>query len=350
MRRLIYLAPLAALLMGCVPVFQSSPLYLAKEYQLLYQESTERWLYFFGGPQSVRLDGRQLQLTPGTGESSQAVPGSLLVNGQPLWREVLPAEHPLAETARTLFGTHLVVSSKARLDSSWLYENRWYQLTGPLAANSGMLADPVPKLPSFAQDNQSGQVVLNQILARRSSRPVIIFVLHKPPLPAVDLSPAPTQYTDTALEVQYGLNRKMASLPVPSQLSWTVLRAGVQSGYSERIPMAYLATSPAAIKQVWKLATGNQLPIPPLPNLRGGAFAAFFWGLKPSGGYAVRMVSAHLANNTLTVRVQLTSPSPGTIVTQALTSPYLLLRGGGSPERVVFVDTQGTILAATSRR
>lgn len=73
---------------------------------------------------------------------------------------------------------------------------------------------------------------------------------------------------------------------------------------------------------------------------------AFFWGQKPTGGYGVQYVSSQLSGSTLRVTLRLVSPAPGAILTQALTSPFVLLEVPGRFSRVEFVDANGRLLAS----
>ncbi len=60
---------------------------------------------------------------------------------------------------------------------------------------------------------------------------------------------------------------------------------------------------------------------------------AIFAGERPSGGYRLEITGARYENKELDVRYLLRTPKPGSMVTQALTSPYtviLLERAGTS--------------------
>ncbi|RTI23920.1 protease complex subunit PrcB family protein, partial [Thermus scotoductus] len=82
----------------------------------------------------------------------------------------------------------------------------------------------------------------------------------------------------------------------------------------------------------------------PSVDFRTRSVAAFFWGLKPTGGYGLEVVGITYAGGTARVILNLQSPRPGAIVTQALTSPYVLLELE-RVNRVVFTDPSGRVLA-----
>ncbi len=79
-------------------------------------------------------------------------------------------------------------------------------------------------------------------------------------------------------------------------------------------------------------------------DFRNKSVAAFFWGLKPTGGYSLGVAGVTYAGDAARVVLTLTSPRPGAIVTQALTSPYVVLELN-RVRRVVFTDPSGRTLA-----
>ncbi len=48
-------------------------------------------------------------------------------------------------------------------------------------------------------------------------------------------------------------------------------------------------------------------------------------GQKPTGGYSVTLDSSEIRSGTLELRVRVTEPAPGTMVTQALTTPCAVI-------------------------
>ncbi|WP_299430154.1 protease complex subunit PrcB family protein, partial [uncultured Meiothermus sp.] len=59
-----------------------------------------------------------------------------------------------------------------------------------------------------------------------------------------------------------------------------------------------------------------------------------------------QLLSTQLSGNTLRVTLRLNSPAPGAILTQALTSPFLMLEVPGRFTRVEFVDSSGRVLVS----
>ena len=133
---------------------------------------------------------------------------------------------------------------------------------------------------------------------------------------------------------------------MPPAPIFRVLGQGTQAAYQEEAPLALLANDPTSFNRLWALAVGNQLPRPAAPavDFRNRSVAAFFWGLKPTGGYGLKVVGVTYAGETARVVLSLSAPKPGAITNQALTSPYVVLELQ-KVRRVVFADTSGKVLA-----
>lgn len=337
------------LLLGCEITLEGG--YRVGEAQLLFPEATERWTYFYGEPREVQLGEKPLQLTEPKGESLWAVPGALFVNGLPLYRETGPALAPVGETVRGAFGGRLLVRAKTDLASVWLYDGvGWAKLAENLArGQEAVLLQPgTYTTPSFAQllDRET-QVLLREILARRGGRQVVVYELKEPVLKPLPLKPTPLSYRAQALGVQYGIGVELL-LPPPSP-SYRILDKGTMSGYTEQTPMAILALGPNRFAEGWNLVVGSRIPRPAAPQVdfRSRAVAFFFWGLKPTGGYSLDVVGVSRVGETARVVLNLTAPRPGAIVTQALTSPYLVLELD-RVRKVAFTDPSGRVLAEDS--
>ena len=351
--KLVFVA-LTLVLVACVPIVEQyqGPQYSVSEIELLTADASERWVYFYGDPQTVILDGTSLELEPPPGQSHVwAVPGALWVSEQPVFREVLPA---LRLPARTISGfpfSNYYVETRTDLLGAWIYDGSWYRLTGPLAAGSKIKAEPrreAPRLENLTAEET--EVILREILARNPERPAVLYQLSEPVFPEYRLSPRPLRYRKASLAVQYGVEQEFVldfSRPDSPEFSWKVIARGAMSAYKDPAPYALLATSERSFEQyVWPLARGNRLPRPAPPEIDFDrqSVAAFFWGLKHSGGYSIDVAGVDLNGDVLEVRLVLKRPAPGMIVTQALTSPYVLIAVEGKPRLARFYDQNGNLL------
>ncbi|WP_038047636.1 protease complex subunit PrcB family protein [Thermus caliditerrae] len=342
-----WLFPLLLLpLLAACEVLEGSG-YRVAEAQLLFPEATERWTYFYGEPREVQLGKTTLRLEKAAGESLWAVPGALWVDGNPVLREVGPALRPLAEAVRGVQGSLVEVRTQTNLRATWLYDGvGWVKLTGSLKEGERRaLVQPTGYLTPdlYAFTGPETQVLLREILARRGGKQVALFELSEPVLKPLALDPIPDGYRVGALLVQYGLRVEVVTPPPPP---YRILDQGANAAYQETEAKAYLANNPTRFAEVWNLVVANRIPRPPAPSVdfRNKSVAAFFWGLKPTGGYSLSVVGVTYAAGTARVVLNLQSPRPGAIVTQALTSPYVLLELE-RVSRVVFADPSGRVLA-----
>ncbi len=336
-------------LAGCIPQPGESA-YQVSEIQLLFPENTERWTYFYGEPQAVRLGERSLALTRGPSASPLAVADALLVDGEALYREINPAQPRAAQTTRTFPGLQFVVRTSRNVQSVWLFDGSWSRLGNVFASNAAQVVENRPGAPRLAPLSEAeNEAVLREILGRRGGRPVVVYEI-EPPLVPNRYEPAPNQSRVAALAVQYGLETELTLMPPTPNPTPRILQQGGQSAYTAQNPAAYLASNTTQLVTLWRLATGNQIPQPATPavDFNLSRVVAFFWGQKPTGGYSVQYVSSQLSDNTLRVTLRLLSPAPGAILTQALTSPFVLLEVPGRFMRVEFVDPSGRVLASAA--
>jgi len=95
----------------------------------------------------------------------------------------------------------------------------------------------------------------------------------------------------------------------------------------------------------------NEAPPPPELDTASDVAVGVFQGIKPTGGYSVAVSSVRARGNAVEVAVRLTEPSPGSMVTQAFTSPYQLVRisrsdlGIRGQARFLLLDEAGNRLA-----
>lgn len=325
-------------LAGCVPTQSQQP-YQVDEVQLLFPDATERWSFFYGTPQRVKLGDRTLVLAQGTGEA-------LMVDTQ-AWRREVSAPLPArVRTTKSPFGFQAQPQAGTPVKSAWLYDNGWSSLGGVSERGGLQSLTATPGTPRFEGLSQSEtNLVLREILSRAVGRPAVLYEVSAP-LPPLALDPAPSRYTTTALAVQYGLGSEDN---VNASVNSRVLAQGSNAAYSSPTPAALVASDAASLAALWRSVGGNQLPAPaaPVVNFAQSRVVAFFWGQKTSGGYSVQYISSRFSGNTLRVTLRLAMPAPGSMTTQALTSPFVALEVPASFGRVEFVDEAGQLLASS---
>ncbi len=348
-RNLILLLLALAGLSGCRYLLPESPYFNVHEIEFLFPESSERWLYFYGDPMTVVLEGQALVLEPRrSAPSPWAVPDALWVNGMPLWREVLPPAAPQVKALYDPYSEAFRIVSETRLRSSWYHDGEhWYRLTQELAADTTAVVRPTREELKLAFLNAGElRVVRSELRARAHGQPFVLFERARPLHPPYRFEPRPWLYLTSSLRVQ----KEIPKVEIPIR-SWRVVKAGNYAAYRDREPYALLACSRQGIAELWALAFGNQLPRPAPPEVAPGhCLAGFFWGLKPTGGYRVEVRSGKVEGGLAEFTLELKAPPPGALTTQALTSPYLILELFRPVEEVRFYDLEGQLLARAFAR
>ncbi len=334
---------LLPVLAGCSFLTPERPYYNAHEVELLTENSSERLVYFYGDAMEIRLEGTPLRLVP----QGPAQFGPLEVNGMPYYREVSPPTRPRLEALEDIGGQYFELRVGTAILGAWLFDgDRWYRLSTALATGADVAVRPEPFTPGFQRLTYSeAKSVRRMIEELGSNGPVVVFERSAPSSPPYDFEPAPWVYRRASLRIQTSVPK----VPLSPALirPWHVLARGSYASYSDRQPLGLLACTQTAYLQIWQRATGNQLPRPPLPDLKypRSCVAAFFWGLKPTGGYRIDVASVEVKNGLAKIRLLMQEPSLGARVTQALTSPYILVEIKGTPSEAWFYDPSGRLLA-----
>jgi hypothetical protein len=344
------LALLLMALAACIPQTPQSG-YSLTDIGLLFPDGSERWSYFYGDPQALRLETRTIALTQNSQTGIWVVKDALWADGQPNWREVGTALRPPAgKLVRGFPLGRLILTPERDIRHAWLYDGQWFRLSAAAVAGKALSLDSRdlernnPDLEDLTSTEE--EVVLREVLARRGNRPVVIFELERNPFNAYRLEPAPQRYNRAAIGVQYGIETEVVLVNPDPGIETKSLSQGGQASYNAEGARAYLVNNQTELRGLWNLVAGNILPTPQPPevNFSRSSVVAFFWGIKNSGGYSLRHVRTEVQGGTARITLQLSSPAPGAITTQALTSPFLVLELTGKVSRVQFVDTAGRSL------
>jgi hypothetical protein len=337
-------------LAACIPQ-PTQATYSLSEIDLLFPDGSERWSYFYGDAQAVRLETRTVALSANSQSGIWVVRDALWADGQPNWREVGAAVRPPAgKLVRGFPLGRLVLSLERDIRHAWLYDGQWFRLSASAAAGKQTSLDTQnlerdnPDLDGLTSTEE--EVILREVLARRGNRPVVIYELERNPFNAYRLEPSPLRYNRAAIAVQYGIETEVILVNPDPNIETKTLSQGAQASYNAEPARAYLVGSQTELRALWNLVAGNIIPTPNPPevNFSRSTVVAFFWGIKNSGGYSVRYMRTEVQGSTARIVLQLSSPGPGAITTQALTSPFVVLELTGKVSRVQFVDTAGRSL------
>ena len=116
------------------------------------------------------------------------------------------------------------------------------------------------------------------------------------------------------------------NLKSAAPLTFRSLGKGYRSGV--RAPLQVVARNQGEWAALWRQHVSNDLTSrpPPAVDFDKEVIVALFLGDKPSGGYDVQISRAEQSSDALTIYYREKSPSPGSMVTQALTQPFHIVR------------------------
>ena len=323
----VLLLPL--LLAGCLPSFQKGAPVL-HDVALYTPQGGELYGYFYGDPTTLSVGGRELKLTEGTSDDPLSVPRALLIDDQPyLQQEVAPLGNAPVVVQTIPLSTDLMVSTNEAVEGVLYFDGElWFTLLG--SADAGFSGRVVPrerpdKLFGLGRLTREEAAVFGRELEARG--PVVVTAL-------AEIRDRTRQanglgdYRNTTLVVRPGLTTAgVTATPNSGTPAWKILATGTQATGGDS-PSFELATSRTDLATIWSRAYGAMVTPPSLPEVDFGStsVAAFFLGTQRSGGYSVDVQNVALQGGEAYLDVAITRPAPGTLSTQALTNPWVMVQ------------------------
>ena len=312
--------------------------------------------YLYGAPGSVSVVDETLTLTEDVSEGLLSVPSALSVNGEPYIKQVLPKlspppsrvqRVPLTSDVELELGQNADVSEIVYFDGG-----RWFTLIREASGSFERIITPRLRaggLQGLGQLSREEAEALETALEPRA--PIAVTVMNNGirPRNASGLE----EYLSTTLYVQQTAPMNEAAFtPTPQGLIYEPLAQGNQAVAEESEEFIFV-TSEAQFLELWNRAYGNQLDVPPLPNVNfeREAILAIFAGQKPTGGYGVEVEDVQLERGDVYIDLTFSEPAEDAISTQALTSPWIMLRVLRADINAAwFRDAQSGDLLAVARR
>lgn len=333
---------------------------------LLYGSAQERVVWVYGdlngnAQTQVKFGADTIDVRPQV-QDSLGVAGSLSVNGKSTYRVATTATAPKVTVTRDAAGSTFSVRANANVSGVYYSDgNAWFKLAGSMRAGSVIqaTASSTAGLRGVGNLTEAEADALGASLRNQGAMVVAALPETEIPDALLAVQPAPRRYLRTGLYVQQGAPVALAPAPAtpvtppptqPPTTGGTItvreITRGSNSTFSGAAPAVFVARSASDLASAWRLANGNQIPIPPVPSVTftGNTAVTIFMGQRPTGGYGIRVVSAQASGDTLTITAELASPPPGAITTQALTSPWVLLQVSGAFTRVIVQDTSGRVV------
>ena len=347
------LALFSLMLMGCTSV-QGSPTFEVHDV-LFYGDSNDRVTWFYETQldqqrKPLKINGLGYELKQQTSTDSFALPGTLAINGESsLLTKTTSITKDFTVTYNPASSNYYIKTSRDLLGVYLLQNNNWYQLTSSVRAGFAGEADADFRsndLRGVGQLTDAEANALGAVLAK--DQPVVVAVLKDSPDAALQVEPAPARYRATALFVQKGIPQEVRRTGGP--VSFNQVRYAGNSGYSDSDFGAALVNSESTFQSIWAKTNSRILPAPAAPDIDfSNSSAVFlFLGQRPTGGYGFKVNSMEARGTTLIVRVTVSEPSPGAILTQAFTSPWGLYTVAGKFSNLQVIDQNGRTLVQTS--
>ncbi|MFC5597942.1 protease complex subunit PrcB family protein [Deinococcus cellulosilyticus] len=347
------LATLSLMLAGCAAV-QGSPTFEVHDV-LFYGDSNDRVTWFYDTQMDrqtkpLKINGLGYELKQQTATDSFALAGTLAINGQSsLLTKTTTIPKDFTVTYNPASSNYYIKTSRALEGVYLLQNNNWYRISSSVRAGFSGEADADWRsngLQGVGQLTDAEAVALSNVLAK--DQPVVVAVLADSPDPRLNVEPAPAQYRTTALFVQKGIPQEIRRTGGP--VTFSQVRYAGNSGYGSSNFGAALITSESTYQSIWSKTNSIILPTPSAPDIDFNASSAvfLFLGQRPTGGYGFKVNSMEARGSTLIVRVTVSEPKPGAILTQAFTSPWGLYTVAGKYTSLQVIDQNGNTLVQTS--
>jgi PrcB C-terminal len=285
--------------------------------------------YFYGTPTTLSVGSESLELSEGNPTGDFSVPSALLVNGQPFYKRTLgrlPFPPTRVQRIPLTSDVQLEVGEQVK-EVLYFDGSKWFTLVN--AAARGFKARVVPKerlqgLQNIASLNREEAEALQKALVPRAPVAVTVMDSKLPQRSAEGF----TEYLRSTFYIQQTVPTDDSAYQAPNEeLIWDVLAEGGQATGGEQAEYALISNEDQLLS-FWNRAYGSQLSVPPLPDVdfRRETIVAAFAGTKPTGGYGLGVEGVTLEGNDAYIDLTETQPAADAITTQALTSPWVMLR------------------------
>lgn len=364
--RVMALGALGALLTACT----SGPGNLRVHEVSLYGAGAQQLAWVYGdlngaGSSSVKIGGQTVTLRPQV-QGSLAVPGSLSVNGKATYSapQVNTLVAPSINLSRDTTTGTFSLSGSERPSAVYYTDGRsWQRLSATTGTASGV---PVSGLRGAGALTDAEADALSRELGGQGVLAVAV-IEGQGPGPSLSVEPAPKERRRTALYL-------IGSAQITSVTTTTTTTAttttttnspsagGSTTGGTMTTPSSapflgevangtnaavtsfsvQVARTASEARALYGLAYGRQTTVPTPPSLgRDEALVGVFLGSRPTGGYRVRVLGATVQGGTLSLRAEVSAPGAGSITTQAITSPWAVVRVRGAFSEVKVTDASG---------
>ncbi len=365
----------AGLLSACTT---SGPTELKVHEVAFYGVIQERIMWVYGklgssASSSIKINANAVDLRAQITDPL-AVAGTLSVGGKATYRIPSTAFSQKLSVIQNQQGGYSVSSNLSNLQSVYVTDGRvWRKVNAINAGDSGQVVQGLQGAGALTAEEATA---LGSALLGQGRLAIAVFnekvfnekVFNEKGAPdgPLTIEPKPQESLRTALYISSevitattGGNVTPSNPPSstsPTQTGTAVAFSPVAAGSqakatttsatitSATITSIEVATTVAQAKALYAKAYGNQTSIPTPPSLQNDTLIGVFMGQHNTGGYSVKVIETSVKDGVLTVVAQFNSPAANSITTQALTSPWTIVKVSGTYSQVRLIDSKGNLI------
>lgn len=313
--------------------------------------------WFYGEPRDFAAGGDTLRLRrpDSQPEGPLTVAGALTVNGEPFLREPLVRLRRAPTEVKRVAGSSDVRVHVGQNAAQVLYFDGdvWFTLLEDASAGMNVRVVPVPRL--------AGLQGLGQ-LTRREARALEEYFGSRGPAAVTVLDDIPGRENtwtgaEEYLRSGFYVQRQFRTLEEEgrergSEVFYDVIAAGNRAVTGPDSDFRLL-DGPGDLAATWATAHAASLEPPAVPRVDFSreSVLALFLGQKPTGGYGIEVTGLANEGGEIYADVKITEPAEGSMASQALTSPWQLVRILRADIHTVWLRNAetGQIIGAASR-
>lgn len=319
----------------------------------LYGGSQERIVWVYGQLLSsttsmdLKLGGKMVKLAAQV-SGGLATNGSLSVDNKVVYRTKTSEMKQPLEISRGSKGRFKVKTNNKVKAIYYTDGQNWQKLSGVSGVVKGVSNTGLQGAGVLTDDEAR---VLSKAFKGQGN--MAIAVLNSAPDKKILVEPKPSEHLRSALYLLPNVPNMLT--PIAQETTGTVTQTpikSVQGKPSKGGVVNYTVISKGANANVleagYKVATDDRQAaalfsaVSARPQSLGdGTLIAVYMGQRPTGGYSLGVQEVDVDNGVLKLVVTFKEPKPGSMTTQAITSPYTLLRVEGKYKDVQVVDSNG---------
>lgn len=292
------------------------------------------YTYAYGAAHSFRIGQTVYNTSETTAETLNPenflqIRNALQINGEPYLRRSMPRVAAPIEVRRSVLSSDVLVRTNNPVEAVLYFDGqRWFELLEQSPNRFDNQVVPQERLNALRGVGELTTTEANAVAKYLEwfKEPVAVAVLSQNSVKI----PKPDKIDDyklTVLYVQRDLPEEMSNfVEVPQNLSWEVIAEGDQAVGKDGLSFD-IATSANGLLRSWNQAYGSRLNLPTVPvvSFARDSVITVYAGQQSTGGYGLKVDDVLIQDGEVYIDVTVLEPSAGAFVTQAFTSPWVML-------------------------